>query len=100
MAGDPNKADGIEDMPGYCGGPHKEATTKFYIKADDLGYFVGECLGLGFFESHIDDGTLDPCERPCEFDSREDAQQFLDRWVGGGGGCYVTDILSERAYDD
>ena len=64
--------------------------TKAWIKSREHGYYVGSCLGLGFFQSHIEDGTLSPDERPIEFDSVDEAQRYLDSWVGGSGDCYVT----------
>ena len=63
---------------------------EFYIKSKSLGYFIGECLGLGFFESHITDGTLSPREQPAVFNSREEAQNYLDSWQGGQVDCFVT----------
>jgi hypothetical protein len=65
---------------------------KWYIKSAQLGYYVGHCLGFGFFESHITDGTLSPKEQPVEFESREEAQAFLDSWTGGSADCFVTDV--------
>jgi len=49
----------------------------FYIKVDDLGLFVGEFLGMGFFTKHIIDGTLDKREEPAKFDSKKQAEEYL-----------------------
>ena len=62
----------------------------WYIKSPDMGYFVGEFLGLGFFESHIEAGDCSEEEHPIEFESQENAQTFLDSWTGGTAGCFVT----------
>lgn len=55
----------------------------FFIQDKELGLFVGECMGLGFYEAHIKDGTLSPNEKPVPFESREEAQAYLDSWIGG-----------------
>lgn len=55
----------------------------YFIKDKELGLFVGECMGLGFFEAHIKDGTLSPEEKPIPFDTEQQAQDFLDSWSGG-----------------
>ena len=62
----------------------------WYIVSPDLGYFIGHFLGLGFFTRDIKDGTCDPCERPVEFESQEEAQNYLVSWVGGTAGCFIT----------
>ena len=55
-----------------------------------LGKYIGECMGFGFFEAHIKDGTLDHREKPAEFTSEEDAQEYLDSWIGGPADCKVV----------
>jgi hypothetical protein len=64
----------------------------WYIKSPELGLFVGSFLGLGFFEFHVEDGQCSPDEEPVRFATREEAQKFLDSWVGGPAGCYVVDV--------
>ena len=71
-------------------------TKKWYIRSPDQGYFIGSFLGLGFFEASIEDGDCSEAERPCEFDSRADAETYLASWIGGPCGCVVTDVPSER----
>jgi len=46
---------------------------------------------LGFFECHIEDGTLSPEEAPAQFLIEEEAQEYLDNWVGGQGDCFVEE---------
>jgi hypothetical protein len=65
------------------------ASDKWYIKSPSEGYFIGECLGLGFFENSRGIDTS-PHERPVEFESQEKAQAYLDSWVGGSADCFVT----------
>jgi len=66
------------------------ARIVYYIHSESLGLFVGQCMGLGFFECHIEDGTLDPeAEAPIQFESEEIAQAYLDSWSGGAGDCFV-----------
>lgn len=62
----------------------------YYIKGrDDEGLFVGECLGLGFFQ--IDCGVdCSPDEKPVEFSSRKEAEEYLNSWVGGKSDCSVV----------
>lgn len=68
------------------------ARIVYYIRSESLGRFVGECMGLGFFECHIEDGTLDPeKETPIQFLTEEEAQKYLDSWVGGVGDCFVEE---------
>lgn len=67
------------------------ARTAWYIRSESQGLFVGECLGLGFFEAHIKDGTLSPNEKPLSFDSKEEAEAYLNSWVGGKADCFVEE---------
>lgn len=62
----------------------------WYIKSKSEGYFIGECLGLGFFQAHIWDGTCSSKEKPSEFLSREEAEDYLNSWTGGTADCFVT----------
>jgi hypothetical protein len=62
---------------------------KWYIKSPTEGYFIGECLGLGFFENDRGIDTS-PAERPIEFESQYEAQVYLNSWVGGCADCFVT----------
>jgi hypothetical protein len=55
----------------------------YYIKSEESGLFVGECLGFGFYEANIEDGDCSPEEEPVPFSSREEAQRYMDSWVGG-----------------
>ena len=71
----------------------------WYIKSPEWEYFVGSFLGLGFFEIHIDDGDCSEEERPIEFESQEEAQTFLNSWVGGTAGCFVTNEPSKRVME-
>jgi hypothetical protein len=61
-----------------------------YIRSKSNGRFIGEFLGLGFFESSIEDGDCSPNEEPIEFPSVEEAQTFLDSWSGGPSDCFVA----------
>lgn len=61
-----------------------------WINHPEWGYFVGEFLGLGFYESHIKAGDCSPEERPIEFKNIEEAQRYLDLWANGACGSYVT----------
>jgi len=67
------------------------ARIVYYIRSTPMGRFVGECMGLAFFECHIEDGTLSPKEEPVQFESEEQAQVFLDSWTGGAGDCFVEE---------
>jgi len=62
----------------------------WYIRSKRDGYFVGECLGLGFFEVSIWDGTLNPEEEIAEFLTRREAMDYLSSWIGGMSDCFVT----------
>jgi hypothetical protein len=65
----------------------------WYIKGrDEEGLFIGEFLGLGFFEISIKDGDCSAEERPIKFGSKEEAQEFLDSWVGGPAGCTIVEM--------
>ena len=57
----------------------------YYIKDRELGKFVGEFLGFGFYEEHIKVGDCSPEERPIPipFSSREEAQAYMKSWTGG-----------------
>lgn len=55
----------------------------FYIKDKEFGLFIGEFMGLGFYESSIETGECSPLEKPIPFDTKEEAQKFLDSWSGG-----------------
>jgi len=67
------------------------ATIVYYIRSKSLGLFVGECLGLGFYEAHIKDGTLSKEEKPIEFATREEAEAYLNSWTGGRADCFVEE---------
>jgi hypothetical protein len=53
----------------------------YYIKSEEFGLFVGECLGFGFYEANIEDGDCSPEEEPVSFSSREEAQRYMNSWV-------------------
>lgn len=61
-----------------------------YIRSRSEGLFVGEFLGLGFFESSKGEDISDK-EEPIEFESRDEAQGFLDSWQGGPSDCFVSE---------
>jgi hypothetical protein len=64
---------------------------KWYIKGyDEEGLFIGECLGLGFFECSkgVD---CSPYEKPVAFNTKDEAQKFLDSWSGGHAGCTIIE---------
>lgn len=67
------------------------ARIVYYIRSDSLGLFVGQFMGLGFFECHTVDGTCCPEEEPIQFESEEIAQAYLDSWSGGVGDCFVEE---------
>jgi hypothetical protein len=61
-----------------------------YIRSKRDGRFIGEFLGLGFFESSIEDGDCSHNEEPVKFKSIDEAQSFLDSWKGGQSDCFVS----------
>jgi hypothetical protein len=61
----------------------------YFIEDEELGLFIGECMGLGFFEYHIKDGTLSPDELPAEFESKTEALEYLESWTGDKSRCKV-----------
>jgi len=64
----------------------------WYIKGTDKeGLFIGEFMGLGFFESSIKNGECSPEEESIRFDSEIEAQTFLHSWKGGPAGCTVIE---------
>lgn len=67
------------------------ARIVFYIRSESSGRFVGHCMGLGFFECHIEDGTVSPEEEPIPFGTEEEAQMYLDSWIGGVADCFVEE---------
>jgi len=67
------------------------ARVVYYIRSKSLGLFMGEFLGMGFFECHKEDGTLSPQEEPIQFTSEEEAQAYLDGWIGGKADCFVEE---------
>lgn len=67
------------------------ARIVYYIRSESLGLFVGQCMGLGFFECHIEDEIVAPDEVPIKFVSKEEAQAYLDSWSGGIGDCFVEE---------
>lgn len=62
-----------------------------YIRSKQDGRFIGEFMGLGFFESSIKTGECDPREQPIEFESIATAKAFLDSWSGGQSDCFVSE---------
>lgn len=62
----------------------------FYIRSKQDGRFVGECLGLGFFESSMGNDCSDK-EEPIKFPSEKEAQDYLDSWIGGPSDCFVSE---------
>lgn len=62
-----------------------------YIRSKSGGRFIGEFLGLGMFEVTIEAGDCSPNEKTIEFASREEAQAYLDSWVGGPADCVVVE---------
>lgn len=64
--------------------------NKAYIYHPDEGYFVGECLGLVFYQSSIKDGTLSPVERPIEFNDVDGAKDYMASWIASDGKAYIT----------
>lgn len=68
------------------------ARIVYYIRSETLGLFVGEAMGLGFFECHIADGSLTSEDAvPIQFLTEEEAQGYLDSWSGGQGDCFVEE---------
>lgn len=67
------------------------ARIVYYIRSESLGLFVGQCMGMGFFECHIEDGTVAPEEAPIQFETEETAQVYLESWSGGIGDCFVEE---------
>ena len=65
-----------------------------YIRSRSEGRFVGEFLGLGFFESSRGEDISEK-EEPIEFESRDEAQKFLDSWGGGPSDCFVSEEEDE-----
>lgn len=55
----------------------------YYIKSETLGKFVGEFLGMGFYEAHIKSGDCDPEELPTPFYTDEEAKTYMKGWVHG-----------------
>ncbi len=62
---------------------------RYGIWSEDLGWYVGTFLGLGFFEQHVKDDDCSIAERPVEFESFTEADEFLESWCGGRAGCQV-----------
>jgi len=63
---------------------------KAYLYHPEEGYFVGECLGLLFFESSIASGTLSPEEQPIEFECVQDAIDYVRSLIASDGKAFVT----------
>jgi len=55
----------------------------FYIKDPEMGKFIGECMGLGFYEASIEAGDCSSEEKPIPFETEEEAQTYLNSWSGG-----------------
>jgi hypothetical protein len=68
-----------------------EKLNAVYIYHPQEGYFVGSCLGLVFYESSILAGDLSPLEEPIQFESEEEAREFMDSWIASDGQAYITD---------
>jgi len=62
----------------------------WFIKSAEEGRFVGEFLGLGFFETDRGE-DCSPEEEPIQFSSQEEAQTYLDSWNGGKQDCIVVE---------
>ena len=53
------------------------------------GYFVGECLGLCFYESAVGN-DLSPDEKPIEFPTVSEAIDYVRSWIASDGKDFVT----------
>jgi len=53
------------------------------------GYFVGECLGMIFYEDAIG-RALDWRERPVGFSSVQEAIDYMRSWIASDGKAFVT----------
>lgn len=68
------------------------ARIVYYIRSETLGLFVGEMMGLGFFTCHVESGLLTGEDyMPIQFFTEEEAQTYLDLWIGGKGDCFVEE---------
>ena len=69
------------------------ARVVYYICSETMGRFVGQCMGLGFFERLFDDAPFseDGIPEPIQFYEEEEAEEFLDSWKGGRGDCFVEE---------
>lgn len=66
------------------------ARIVYYIRSKSLGRFIGECLGMGFFETHMGN-DCSPEEEPVQFETEEIAQAYLNSWTGGQADCFVEE---------
>ena len=69
-----------------CVENHGGGVMTVYIRSKSEGRYVGDLMGLGFFETTMEDDEA----KPAEFESVEQAQKFLDSWVGGPTDCFVS----------
>jgi len=60
----------------------------WYIQSKEMGKFVGECLGFGFFEKDRGE-DCSPDEQPIKFPTKKEAEDYLNSWVGGKQDCIV-----------
>ncbi len=62
----------------------------WFIRSKEEGRFIGEFLGLGFFETD-QGGDCSLEEKPIQFSSQDEAEKFLDSWEGGRSDCTVVE---------
>ena len=67
------------------------ARIVYYIRSETLGLFMGEYTGFAFFESYKEDGLLFEDAEPAQFETEEEAQEYLNSWIGGAGDCFVEE---------
>ena len=60
----------------------------FYIKSEREGLFLGEFLGLGYFEA----GSVSKNDKPMKFSTKKEAQHYLDTWLCGILDCEVVEV--------
>lgn len=67
----------------------------YFIQDEKLGLFVGEFLGLGFYQWHIQDGQCSDKEKPIPFNTEKEALDFLYSWAGGVPEGHTVVLITE-----